>query len=580
MPSTLSIALLLNPVQEGVDASDKIQAVIQKLSGSELPVDPQVLQHLRHALASAAADAAPAPRTGVARPILLPPPPPQQTVVEHGVRINRQLTVDTFIRHPRGALVEYPQSSGSTEIPVAHLFHMDADPQRWDDFLPWKDFQYSLGTPGRRSEAGKFVGISVLTDARGKEVECVVHHNTCAGVKACQYFHATSNLAAPHTSATLADVQRIRTQQRRRRDEWSLPRRNVFLKTVAYISAVLRLGCRRTLQENTTHEGAELAEFERQKEQKKLFARGHSAPDACEGHIVYDDGDLDRRPSLRCEHFSSRSRNHWVNFTVDLPHYDLDYIAAVFTDDQETTTAIEDAAAEQEYGPRAPCATVFNKSAQRLSCPIMHRVPSGALQELSLVHLPCAARYRMWVPRESARAQCPYILWPPGAHTHPIPFPEKTPRAVRLQLLTLLGNLREDLPDMTPRRFLRHPALKVFLYDKFPLTRFPTLSDLHPSLANRSHLASYIQRVKESNFPVGTGWKAVRLLKEQQDTELPREQHYIRVMLELDDDTLPVHEEDDERGEPGGTKRIIICMSSTGSKRVKLGSSELAFTPR
>jgi hypothetical protein len=201
----------------------------------------------------------------------------------------------------------------------------------------------------------------------------------------------------------------------------------------------------------------------------------------------------------------------------------------VFTDDQEMLTAIEDVAAEQQYGPRATCTTVYNNSAQRLSCrehqnpssyqkfllitdppAITHRVPSGELQELPLVRLPCTARYRMWVPRESARAECPYIViaaW--GTHTHPIPLPETTPRSVRAQLLTLLGNLREDLPDMTPRRFLRHPALKSFLLDKFPSMSFPTLSDLHPSLANRSHLASYIRRVKESNFPLGTGWKGM-----------------------------------------------------------------------
>jgi hypothetical protein len=39
-------------------------------------------------------------------------------------------------------------------------------------------------------------------------------------------------------------------------------------------------------------------------------------------------------------------------------------------------------------------------------------------------------------------------------------------------------------------------------------------------------------------------------------------------MLELDEDALPIHEEDDERGEPGGKTRIIICMSSTGSSRL------------
>jgi hypothetical protein len=50
--------------------------------------------------------------------------------------------------------------------------------------------------------------------------------------------------------------------------------------------------------------------------------------------------------------------------------------------------------------------------------------------------------------------------------------------------LTLLQNLRQDLPDMTARRFLRHPAIKSYLYTTFPDLRNPTLSHLHPSLAN------------------------------------------------------------------------------------------------
>jgi hypothetical protein len=117
-----------------------------------------------------------------------------------------------------------------------------------------------------------------------------------SGVKTCPYFQ---DFAAPHTSASLGDIQQIRMEQRRRRDEFSSPNRDVFLKTVAYISAVLRLGCRRTLQEKTTRDGVELEEFERQQEQRKLFARGHGIADSCEGRIIYDDGGLERKPSLR-----------------------------------------------------------------------------------------------------------------------------------------------------------------------------------------------------------------------------------------------------------------------------------------
>jgi hypothetical protein len=58
-------------------------------------------------------------------------------------------------------------------------------------------------------------------------------------------------------------------------------------------------------------------------------------------------------------------------------------------------------------------------------------------------------------------------------------------------------------------------------------------------------------------------------LKRLQDEHLPKEEHYIRVMLELDDNTLPVHEEDDPPVIGETTTRIIICMAPDASHRLK-----------
>ncbi|KAJ7845948.1 hypothetical protein B0H14DRAFT_2303110, partial [Mycena olivaceomarginata] len=57
------------------------------------------------------------------------------------------------------------------------------------------------------------------------------------------------------------------------------------------------------------------------------------------------------------------------------------------------------------------------------------------------------------------------------------------------------------------RRFLRHPAVKSYLSTHLPNIRNPTLSHLHPSLANRAHLSAYIARAKNEHFPDGTDWK-------------------------------------------------------------------------
>ncbi|KAJ7471331.1 hypothetical protein B0H11DRAFT_1730368 [Mycena galericulata] len=60
---------------------------------------------------------------------------------------------------------------------------------------------------------------------------------------------------------------------------------------------------------------------------------------------------------------------------------------------------------------------------------------------------------------------------------------------------------------MTPRQFLCHPSIKSYLYGRFPNIPHPTLSHLHPSLANRSHLGAFIINTKLRHFPQGTDWK-------------------------------------------------------------------------
>jgi hypothetical protein len=153
----------------------------------------------------------------------------------------------------------------------------------------------------------------------------------------------------------------------------------------------------------------------------------------------------------------------------------------------------------QDLGPLAFGNTLRNYSSQTLHCRVFpsfcshlfsltvssavdHRV-EGRLAQVLLCHINCDVKFRILFPVDLK--QCPFVLvTSKGVHRHPIPLPEKTPRAARSHILGLLRTLRQDLPDMTPRRFLRHPALKVFLLNTFPHLAMPTLSDLHPSLAN------------------------------------------------------------------------------------------------
>ena len=84
---------------------------------------------------------------------------------------------------------------------------------------------------------------------------------------------------------------------------------------------------------------------------------------------------------------------------------------------------------------------------------------------------------------------------------------QKTPPVICSQIFNLLASLEEDLPDLTPQRFLRHSITKAFLCQQFPGFPQPTLLDLHVSLSNCNHLGSYIDQAKEKHFPPGTGWE-------------------------------------------------------------------------
>jgi hypothetical protein len=114
----------------------------------------------------------------------------------------------------------------------------------------------------------------------------------------------------------------------------------------------------------------------------------------------------------------------------------------------------------------------------------------------------------MYEPLEEYRRSCSRILITSrGEHTHPIPLPTKTPPPIRAEILHLLKTLDEDLPDLTPRRFLRHSATQLYLRQRLPHLRYPTLIDIHPSLSNRDHIRAYILQAQEACCPVGTGWE-------------------------------------------------------------------------
>ena len=88
-----------------------------------------------------------------------------------------------------------------------------------------------------------------------------------------------------------------------------------------------------------------------------------------------------------------------------------------------------------------------------------HRDEEGELVTAEMIRLECVCTFWNFQPTEAFQAQCPNILVIcHGDHPHPIPIPTKTPPSIRSKIMDLLGALHQDLPDLTPRRFMCHPC--------------------------------------------------------------------------------------------------------------------------
>lgn len=248
--------------------------------------------------------------------------------------------------------------------------------------------------------------------------------------------------------------------------------------------------------------------------------------------------------------------------------YNVKYLEALFSKDAEAIEEFEEEAATLDsVGPLVSCKSIANTSTIKVNCLTKHRDEEGELVTAEMIRLECACTFRIFQPTEAFRAQCPNILVIcHGDHPHPIPIPAKTPPSIRSKIIDLLGALHQDLPDLTPRRFMRHPTVQVFLRKLLPDITNPTLSDLHPSLANRDHLRSYITKVQETLFPEGTGWNGLLHLKSQQDSSTS-EAPYIRFIAEVPE---LGSSQDDDGDEDMDNKplRIAVCMSKSSSVRL------------
>ncbi|KAK7015317.1 hypothetical protein R3P38DRAFT_2637341 [Favolaschia claudopus] len=392
---------------------------------------------------------------------------------------------------------------------------------------------------------------------------------------------------AKSTSATRADVKERLQNDREFREETFSPSRDVFLRTLAYLAALKKLGCSRPLDEETYLLTSEDEERETREIYLHQIQRGYRPKEGiCEGRLVFGRSDDDEeRPFICCEHYiPGSSKDHFYDSSIGSGSYDVDYIEAVITGDLEEATMIEEEARDSGYGPLIECTTVANFSSQKAYCPHREKASLYLVQPL-LERMTCPSKFRVYEPIPAARSECPFILIvTSNAHEHPVPLPTKTPAHIRSKLMDLLKDTDDDLPDLTPRRFLRHPILKAFLLKALPSVLNPTLADWHVSLANRSHIKAYIKQARQIHYPFGTGWNGIVNLKAHQDAHVPKGSHYIRRLIAIEHPGNTHDEEDDEEDaalKQDNRLRLIICMTPEASHRLicsgRYLQSDIAF---
>ncbi|KIJ10874.1 hypothetical protein PAXINDRAFT_43681, partial [Paxillus involutus ATCC 200175] len=424
-------------------------------------------------------------------------------------------------------------------------------------------FAYSLGEPRGSSRDGSTY-CDVLRDVTGQRVPCRTSHATC---NACIYADLEA-LSAPYSQASRGAIQTRVLHESVTQDAQLLE------KTMSYWAALWRNGCGAPHDPyQTQSEIMPLVDGQSWREtwdeQQNERRRGQAIKVTCQGELIFSH-DNKGRPFIHCEFYDKNStRDHLLDYSPDAGLYDIDYLRALFNEDREEILAIEEGAKTLGFDPSSCCTMVTNHTSVRVKCPRTHRNQDGQLELAPMTRLRCSSLFRVYQPLEEYRTVCSKVLVVcSGQHTHPIPLPTKTPPHIRNEIFNILRHMDYDLPDLTPRRFLRHPSLLKYVESQLSNCHHPTLTDVHISLANRDHLRSYITHVQKLSFPLGTGWRGLLHLKNVHDLELPPEHRYVRLATEFPriSESSDGQEDEDSSGSPF---RLVICMFPESSRRLK-----------
>ncbi|CAG8444559.1 2547_t:CDS:2, partial [Scutellospora calospora] len=146
-----------------------------------------------------------------------------------------------------------------------------------------------------------------------------------------------------------------------------------------------------------------------------------------------------------------------------------------------------------ENKPINECYTVVSNSSTTSYCSYLHKTDTQVMKGKLINKGQCPVKFYHILPNNLN--ECPFIvIISIGIHNHPPPPLTKTLYNIVENLQKIIEN-EYDL-DLTARKFLTRPILKIYLQEKL-------LSSLHPSLNNQLRLNYLIEKNKRSKYPFG-----------------------------------------------------------------------------
>ncbi|KIK80351.1 hypothetical protein PAXRUDRAFT_36216 [Paxillus rubicundulus Ve08.2h10] len=121
----------------------------------------------------------------------------------------------------------------------------------------------------------------------------------------------------------------------------------------------------------------------------------------------------------------------------------------------------------------------------------------------------CTSTFYIYIPQDLTA--CPHVVVIcHNTHSHPPPAPIATPPSLVTVFSELLHDMRWQLTDVTPRHVMLDSGFIQGLWKElgWDSDQTPSLSDLHPSLANLDHIRHLINTVRLHKFPNGTDYDA------------------------------------------------------------------------